>query len=182
MMGAPPQMDLLDYKPRMKEWYDKDLPESVRRGQRLTTMTSGQARFPIAPSVFEFKQHGRSGAWISELLPHTARMVDDIAIIRSMHTEAINHEPAITFIQTGRQIPGRPCIGSWISYGLGSMNRDLPTFVVMNAEKSHPKAGVSGHLGQVVELGIPLPGVRRRGAARRGRSGPLPEGSRRRLP
>ncbi len=142
MMGAPPQMDLLDYKPRMKEWYDKDLPESVRRGQRLTTMTSGQARFPIAPSVFEFKQHGRSGAWISELLPHTASMVDDIAIIRSMHTEAINHEPAITFIQTGRQIPGRPCIGSWISYGLGSMNRDLPTFVVMNAEKSHPKAGV----------------------------------------
>ena len=142
MMGAPPQMDLLDYKPRMKEWYDRDLPESVRRGQRLTTMTSGQARFPIAPSVFEFKQHGRSGAWISELLPYTARMVDDIAIIRSMHTEAINHEPAITFIQTGRQIPGRPCIGSWIAYGLGSVNRDLPTFVVMNAEKSHPKSGV----------------------------------------
>ncbi len=142
MMGAPPQMDLLDYKPKMREWYDKDLPESVRRGQRLTTMTSGQARFPIAPSVFDFKQHGGSGAWISELLPYTARMVDDIAIIRSMHTEAINHEPAITFIQTGRQIPGRPCIGSWIAYGLGSMNRDLPTFVVMNAEKSHPKAGV----------------------------------------
>ena len=142
MMGAPPQMDLLDYKPKMREWYDKDLPESVRRGQRLTTMTSGQARFPIAPSVFDFKQHGGNGAWISELLPYTARMVDDIAIIRSMHTEAINHEPAITFIQTGRQIPGRPCIGSWLAYGLGSMNRDLPTFVVMNAEKSHPKAGV----------------------------------------
>jgi len=105
-------------------------------------MTSGQARFPIAPSVFNFKQHGGNGAWISELLPYTARMVDDIAIIRSMHTEAINHEPAITFIQTGRQIPGRPCIGSWLAYGLGSMNRDLPTFVVMNAEKSHPKAGV----------------------------------------
>ena len=142
MMGAPPQMDLLDYKPKMRSWYDKDLPESVRRGQRLTTMTSGQARFPIAPSVFQFKQHGQSGAWISELLPYTAKMVDDIAIIRSMHTEAINHEPAITFIQTGRQVAGRPCIGSWIAYGLGGMNRDLPTFVVMNAEKSHPKSGV----------------------------------------
>ena len=135
-------MDLLDYKPKMKDWYDKDLPESVRQGQRLTTMTSGQPRFPIAPSVFQFKQHGQSGAWISELLPHTAKMADDIAIIRSMNTDAINHEPAITFIQTGRQMAGRPCIGSWISYGLGSMNRDLPTFVVMNAEKSHPKSEV----------------------------------------
>ena len=141
MMGAPPQMDLLDYKPAMKDWYDKDLPESIRKGQRLTTMTSGQARFPIAPSVFEFTQHGQSGAWISEILPLTASMADDICIINSMNTEAINHEPAITFIQTGREIPGMPCIGSWISYGLGSLNRDLPTFVVMNAEKSHPKAG-----------------------------------------
>ena len=142
MMGAPPQMDLLDYKPAMKDWYDKDLPESVRQGQRLTTMTSGQSRFPIAPSVFEFKQHGQSGAWVSELLPHTAKMVDDMAIVRSMHTDAINHEPAITFIQTGQQIAGRPCIGSWISYGLGSTNQDLPTFVVMNADKSHPRSGV----------------------------------------
>ena len=142
MMGAPPQMDLLDYKPTTRDWYNKDLPESVHQGQRLTTMTSGQARFPIAPSVFEFAQHGDSGAWISELLPYTARMVDDIAIIRSMHTEAINHEPAITFIQTGQEQPGRPCIGSWMSYGLGSMNRDLPTFVVMNANPSHPKSGV----------------------------------------
>ena len=142
MMGGPPQMDLLDYKPKMKDWYDRDLPESVRRGQRLTTMTSGQARFPIAPSVFKFKQYGQSGAWISELLPYTAKMVDDLAIVRSLQTEAINHEPAITFIQTGRQVAGQPCIGSWISYGLGSMNRDLPTFVVMNAEKSHPKSGV----------------------------------------
>jgi len=142
MMGAPPQMDLLDYKPGMKDWYDKDLPESIRQGQRLTTMTAGQARFPIAPSVFQFKQHGQSGAWISELLPNIASMADDIAIIRSMHTEAINHEPAITFIQTGRQVEGLPCIGSWLAYGLGSMNRDLPTFVVMNAERSHPKSGV----------------------------------------
>ena len=142
MMGAPPQMDLLDYKPKMQSWYDKDLPESIRQGQRLTTMTSGQARFPIAPSIFKFNQHGQSGAWISVLLPHTAKMADDLAIVRSMHTEAINHEPAITFIQTGRQIPGQPCVGAWFAYGLGSMNRDLPTFVVMNAEKSHPKSGV----------------------------------------
>jgi hypothetical protein len=142
MVGAPPQIDLLDYKPRMKEWYDKDLPESIRQGQRLTTMTSGQSRFPIAPSVFQFAQHGQSGAWISELLPYTARMVDDLAIVRSMHTEAINHEPAITFIQTGNMIAGRPCIGSWIAYGLGSMNQDLPTFVVMNAKHTHPKANV----------------------------------------
>ena len=141
-MGAPPQMDLLDHKPKMKDWYDKDLPDSIRKGQRLTTMTSGQSRFPIAPSVFEFKQHGQSGTWISELLPNVGKMADDIAVIRSMNTEAINHEPAITFIQTGRQVAGRPCIGSWLAYGLGSMNEDLPTFAVMNAERSHPKAGV----------------------------------------
>ena len=142
MVGAPPQMETFDYKPAMKEWFDKDLPDSVRRGQRLTTMTSGQDRFPIVPSSFKFKQYGENGAWVSELLPYTARMVDDLAIIRSMHTEAINHEPAITFIQTGQQIPGRPCIGSWVSYGLGSMNRDLPTFVVLNASHTHPKANV----------------------------------------
>ena len=142
LVGAPPQIDLFDYKPGMKEWYDKDLPESIRRGQRLTTMTSGQSRFPIAPSIFKFSQHGQSGTWLSELLPWTAKMVDDIAIIRTMNTEAINHEPAITFIQTGQQIAGRPCVGSWIAYGLGSMNQDLPTFVVLNASHSHPKAGV----------------------------------------
>lgn len=142
MVGAPPQLDLYDYKPGMKDWYDKDLPESIRRGQRLTTMTSGQSRFPIAPSVFQFAQHGKSGAWVSELLPHTAKMVDDIAILRSLHTEAINHEPAITFIQTGNMLSGKPCIGAWMAYGLGSMNRDLPTFVVLNATHSHPKANV----------------------------------------
>jgi len=142
MVGAPPQMDLFDYKPGMKDWFDKDLPASIRQGQRLTTMTSGQSRFPIAPSVFQFAQHGKSGAWISELLPNVARMADDITIIRSMHTEAINHEPAITFIQTGNQVAGRPCIGSWIAYGLGSMNQDLPTFVVLNASHTHPKANV----------------------------------------
>jgi hypothetical protein len=142
LVGAPPQMDLFDYKPKMKEYFDKDLPASVRQGQRLTTMTSGQSRFPIAPSIFKFAQHGRGGAWISEILPHTAKMADDIAIIRTMNTEAINHEPAITFIQTGNQNPGRPCLGTWISYGLGSMNQNLPTFVVLNATHSHPGANV----------------------------------------
>ncbi len=142
MVGAPPQMELFDHKPVMNDWLDKDLPDSIRKGQRLTTMTSEQERFPIVPSRFDFKQRGESGTWISDLLPYTARMADDIAVIRSMYTEAINHEPAITFIQTGRQVAGRPCIGSWISYGLGSMNRDLPTFVVLNATHSHPKAGV----------------------------------------
>ncbi|MCC9609630.1 DUF1501 domain-containing protein [Blastopirellula sp. JC732] len=131
MAGAPSQMDTLDYKPTMADWYDKDLPESIRQGQRLTTMTSGQKRFPIAPSKFKFTQHGQSGAWISELLPHTAKMADDIAILRSLHTEAINHDPAITYICTGNQLPGRPSLGSWLSYGLGSENKDLPSFVVM---------------------------------------------------
>jgi hypothetical protein len=142
MLGAPPQIELFDYKPGMSAWFDKDLPDSIRKGQRLTTMTSGQTRFPIAPSIFKFQQHGRHGAWVSELLPYTAKMVDDIAILRSLHTEAINHEPAITFLQTGFMIAGKPCIGSWIAYGLGSMNQDLPTFVVLNATHSHPKANV----------------------------------------
>ncbi len=142
MLGAPPQMETFDYKPNMSTWFDKDLPESIRMGQRLTTMTSGQTRFPIAPSVFKFAQHGQNGAWVSELLPYTAKMTDDIAIIRSLHTDAINHEPAVTFLQTGFMIPGKPCIGSWLSYGLGSMNQDLPTFVVLNASHSHPKANV----------------------------------------
>jgi hypothetical protein len=137
MVGGPPQMDLYDYKPKMQDWYDKDLPETIRNGQRLTTMTSGQARFPIAPSRYKFQQHGQGGMWISELLPYTARMADDMCFIRSMHTEAINHEPAITNMQTGNQVTGRPCIGSWVSYGLGSMNRDLPTFVVLVAQPSN---------------------------------------------
>ena len=142
LVGAPPQMETYDYKPAMKDWYDKDLPDSIRQGQRLTTMTSGQSRFPIAPPVFKFAQHGKSGAWVSELLPHTAKMADDIAIIRSMHTDAINHEPAITFFQTGFMIAGRPCLGSWLTYGLGSMNQDLPAFVVLQAKHFHPKANV----------------------------------------
>ena len=129
--GGPSQMDLFDYKPKMADCYDQDLPESVRNGQRFTTMTSGQSRFPIAPSIFKFAQHGHSGAWMSELLPHTSKIVDELCIIRSMHTEAINHDPAVTFVQTGSQQPGRPSIGSWISYGLGSENQNLPAFVVM---------------------------------------------------
>jgi uncharacterized protein (DUF1501 family) len=142
LVGAPPQMETFDYKPKMAALFDKDLPDSIRNGQRLTTMTSGQTRFPIAPSVFKFAQYGKNGAWVSELLPYTARMVDDIAIVRSMYTEAINHEPGITFFQTGQQVAGRPCIGSWLSYGLGSMNQNLPTFVVLQAKHNSPKANV----------------------------------------
>ncbi|MCB1065198.1 MAG: DUF1501 domain-containing protein [Verrucomicrobiae bacterium] len=133
MSGAPSQLDLFDYKPKMKAMYDKDLPESIRMGQRLTTMTSGQKRFPIAPTIFDFQRHGQSGAWVSELLPHTAKIVDDIAIVKTLWTEAINHDPAITYIQTGSQIPGRPSLGAWLSYGLGSENENLPSFVVLNS-------------------------------------------------
>src|SRR3954470_18024152 len=112
MKGGPSQVDPWDQKPKMDALFDKDLPPSVRMGQRLTTMTSGQARFPVAPSKYKFAQHGKSSMWVSELLPHTAKMVDDMCFIRSMHTEAINHEPAITHMQTGNQITGRPCLGS----------------------------------------------------------------------
>ena len=137
MVGGPSQIDLYDYKPKMGAWYDKDLPESIRQGQRLTTMTSGQTRFPIAPSKYKFARHGQSGMWVSELLPHTAKMVDEMCFVRSMNTDAINHEPAITFAQTGNQIAGRPCLGSWVSYGLGTLNQNLPTFVVMVAKPTN---------------------------------------------
>ena len=157
MLGAPPQMETFDYKPRMSEWFDKDLPDSIRQGQRLTTMTSGQTRFPVAPSIFKFQQHGQAGTWVSELLPHTAKMVDDIAVIRSMNTDAINHEPAVLFLQTGFMIAGKPCVGSWISYGLGSLNQDLPTFVVLNATHSHPKANVQAISARLWSAGF-LPG------------------------
>ena len=134
--GAPSQLDLFDHKPTLKHQYDQDLPNSVRNGQRVTGMTSGQARFPIAPSVFTFKQHGQAGHWLSELLPHTARLADELCIIRSMHTEAINHDPAMTLLQTGSQVSGRPSFGSWLAYGLGSENADLPAFVVMISRPS----------------------------------------------
>jgi Protein of unknown function (DUF1501) len=148
MVGGPSQMDLFDYKPEMNGWYDKDLPESVRNGQRLTTMTSGQTRFPIAPSKYKFARHGQSGMWVTELLPWTSKCVDDMCFIRSMHTEAINHEPAILAMQTGNQVNGRPCIGSWVSYGLGSMNSSLPTFVVLVAEPTNREQlqAISGRL------------------------------------
>lgn len=134
MVGGPSQMDLFDYKPKMQDFYDKDLPESIRNGQRLTTMTSGQTRFPIAPSKYKFAQHGECGMWMNkELLPFLGRKADEICWMRSLHTEAINHEPAITAMQTGNQVTGRPCLGAWASYGLGSENENLPAFVVLVA-------------------------------------------------
>jgi hypothetical protein len=129
--GAPSHIDLFDYKPKMREFNGQELPASIRMGQRITGMTAGQAKFPVAASKFKFAQSGKNGAWLSELLPHTAKVVDDICFIRSMHTEAINHDPAITFIQTGSEQPGRPSIGAWLSYGIGSENQDLPAFIVL---------------------------------------------------
>ena len=134
MAGAPSQIDMWDYKPALNAMFDKDLPDSVRRGQRLTGMTSGQARFPLAPSVFNFKQYGASSTWVSELLPWTAQVVDDLALIKTVWTEAINHEPAITYINTGNMNQGRPSLGAWIAYGLGTMNENLPTFVVLTSK------------------------------------------------
>jgi hypothetical protein len=129
--GAPSQMDLFDYKPQLHDMRATELPDSIRMGQRLTGMTATQTSFPIAPSKFKFAQRGMSGAWLSELLPYTARVADDLCFLKSMYTEAINHDPAITFFQTGAQLAGRPSMGSWVSYGLGSENSDLPAFVAM---------------------------------------------------
>jgi Protein of unknown function (DUF1501) len=134
--GAPSQIDLFDYKPALNKLHGTELPASIRNGQRITGMTSGQASFPVAKSIFKFSQHGQSGAWLSELLPHTAGIVDDIAIVKTTNTDAINHDPAITFIQTGSQQPGRPSLGSWVTYGLGSENQNLPSFVVLIAQSS----------------------------------------------
>jgi len=129
--GGPSQLELFDCKPRLKDKYKEELPDSIRMGQRLTGMSSTQSTFPVVPARFSFQQHGQSGAWISELLPHTATIADKLTIVRSIHTEAINHDPAVTFLQTGSQIAGRPSMGSWVSYGLGSEAKDLPGFVVM---------------------------------------------------
>ena len=131
--GAPSQMDLFDPKPVMADKRGSELPESIRMGQRLTTMTSGQASFPVAPSIFQFTQHGECGMWMSEILPHMSKIVDEFCMVRSLHTEAINHDPAITFCQTGSQLAGRPSIGAWASYGLGSENKDLPAYVVLTS-------------------------------------------------
>lgn len=138
--GGPSQMELFDYKPRLDDFQGKDLPESIRNGQRLTGMSATQSSFPVVPSKFTFAQHGQSGAWVSELMPHTAKIADQLTFIKSMHTEAINHDPAVTFLQTGSQIAGRPSIGAWLSYGIGSETEDLPSFVVMIS----PGAGGGG--------------------------------------
>lgn len=131
MNGGPAQIDTWDYKPKLAEYFDTDLPDSIRRGQRITTMTSGQKRLPVAPSMFKFNPHGTCGTWVSELMPYTAKCVDDIAVVRSVHTNAINHDPACTFVMTGSEVPGKPSLGSWLSYGLGSDSNDLPSFVVL---------------------------------------------------
>ena len=139
MSGGPSHIDLFDYKPGLRDLHGKELPDSIRQGQRLTGMTSGQKAFPCVAPMFDFQRHGQSGAWVSELLPHTASIVDDIALVKSMHTEAINHDPAITFLQTGSQQPGRPSMGAWLSYGLGSANENLPAFIVLISQGSGNK-------------------------------------------
>ncbi len=136
MHGGPSQLDLFDHKPGLRKYHGEELPASVRGDQRLTGMTSGQASFPVTSSLFSFSQHGQSGAWVSELLPETAKIVDDLCIIPSMHTEAINHDPAVTLLQTGHQQPGRPGFGAWASYGLGTENNNLPAFVVLLSKGS----------------------------------------------
>jgi hypothetical protein len=139
MSGGPSHIDLFDYKPKLKDLNGTELPGSVRMGQRITGMTSGQKSFPCASPIFKFKQHGNCGTWVSELMPHVAGIVDDIAVIKSLNTEAINHDPATTYIQTGHQQPGRPSLGAWLSYGIGSENQNLPAFIVMISQGSGNK-------------------------------------------
>ncbi len=154
MNGAPSQLDLFDYKPNLQAQFNKDLPDSIRMGQRITTMTSGQAHLPVAPSMFKFAQHGQSGMWISELIPNIASIADDIALIKTVNTDAINHDPACTFLMTGNELPGKASLGSWLSYGLGSENEDLPAFVVLtpswsskaNAQALFTRMWQSGYL------------------------------------
>src|SRR6267378_6791066 len=138
MSGGPPQMDLFDYKLNLAAQFNKDMPDSVRGNQQLTGMTAGQAHFPVAPSHWPFSRLGQTGTWISDLLPYTARMVDDLTFIKSTNTDAINHEPAIMLMNTGNMNAGKPCLGAWLAYGLGSMNDNLPTFVVLQT-KTNPK-------------------------------------------
>jgi hypothetical protein len=139
MSGGPSHIDLFDYKPKLREYHGKELPGEVRMGQRVTGMTAGQSSFPCVAPMFKFARHGQCGAWVSELLPNIAGIVDDIAIVKSLNTEAINHDPAITYIQTGSQQPGRPSLGAWLSYGIGSENKSLPAFVVMISQGSGNK-------------------------------------------
>lgn len=144
--GAPSQLDLFDYKPKLQEMFGQDLPASIRQGQRLTGMTADQKKFPLAGSAFKFNQYGEAGAWMSELLPYTSKVVDDMCIIRSMYTEAINHDPALTFFQTGAQVGNRPSMGSWLSYGLGSENKNLPAFCVLLSKGKGNGQGVYSKL------------------------------------
>lgn len=144
--GAPSQLDLFDYKPKLQEMFGQELPPSIRMGQRLTGMTADQKKFPLAGSIFTFDQYGQAKAWISDLLPHTSKVVDDICIIKSMYTEAINHDPALTFFQTGAQIGNRPSMGSWLSYGLGSENKNLPAFCVLLSKGKGNGQGVYSKL------------------------------------
>ena len=138
--GGPSQLETFDYKPKLKDIYKSELPASIRNGQRLTGMSGQQASFPVVPSKFGFQQHGKNGTWVSDLLPHAAKIIDQLTVVRSLHTEAINHDPAVTFLQTGSQIAGRPSIGSWVSYGLGSESKNLPGFIVLIS----PGAGGGG--------------------------------------
>src|SRR5688572_22807288 len=139
MSGGPSHIDLFDYKPRLRDYHGTELPASIRMGQRVTGMTSGQRSFPSLAPMFRFRQHGQSGLWLSELLPHLATVADELAVVKSMHTEAINHDPAITMIQTGSQQPGRPSCGAWASYGLGCETSNLPAFVVLISQGSGNK-------------------------------------------
>jgi len=172
MIGAPSQLDTFDYKPGLEKRYKEDLSGFLKEsGVRITTMTSGQKGFPIAPSRFKFKQHGQSGAWVSELLPNTAKMVDDLCIIKTMNTDAINHEPANYLMYTGSMIRGKASIGSWLSYGLGSMNNDLPTFVVLHAYHTNPKSNVQAISSGLWGSGF-LPG-KHAGVSLRGKGDPV---------
>jgi uncharacterized protein (DUF1501 family) len=172
LIGAPSQIDLFDYKPELKNRFKEDLKDYLaKQGERLTGMTSGQAAFPLAPSIFKFDQHGKSGAWVSELLPWTAKMVDDLCIIKSMHTEAINHEPANQLVYTGSMQSGKASMGSWLSYGLGSMNEDLPTFVVLHATHSSPYSNVQAISARLWGSGY-LPG-KHAGVAFRSKGDPV---------
>jgi len=138
--GGPSQLDLFDYKPQLKKHHGTELPGSVRMGQRITGMTSGQASFPVASSIFKFEQAGEAGIWMSEVIPHHKKIADEITVIKTVHTDAINHDPAITFIQSGSQQPGRPSMGAWVSYGLGSETRELPAYVVLLSQQASVNA------------------------------------------
>ena len=164
MNGAPSQIDLFDHKPRLTDHFDQDLPDSIRNGQRITTMTSGQKRFPVAPSKFKFERCGQSGIEMSELLPHMKTIADDITMIRSVHTEAINHDPACTFAMTGSEVPGKPSLGSWLSYGLGSDCQNLPAFVVFTPTVKNPSQALFTRMWSSGFLASKYDGVKLRGS------------------